>query len=540
MGKLAEFLLALGNMVRRGDIRRVEDALRFAENQFGKVTPLLKKQIERIMSRGKNQEPGAKKEGEVIDVSFKPGKSKYSDKIIEESPSQKISRDQEDFLKRVGRQIEQDRKDLGPIDTKEEGITFSVPEEGIFNQKTSLEEVTNMLTKNPFRSGGGLDPVEGMTRTAARVVLGRKNIKVPEKADPIDIFEENFGGDALMDLRQAGEELLEKEQMGRITESMADFLESRGLFDLKVDKDAPKGITDEELLKKLTDDDPEEFAKGGRVGYDDGGITSLPKGLQKDTTTGEGANIFNMYAERPDAPKMAADEIAKVIMGTLGIEGDTTSRTFIFENYVMPKRKQLMENYGLTLQEADDLIREGMAKYRTEKATGGRVGYRYGSGLKLAKVLTIRGKTLVDEIKKAIDNFIQPSGDKKLDADVILDDMLEELNINRDEIDQKDILDAYDEIYTTLSKGDEISAMAPKMRERFELKEKYPGIDEELVTKIVDDPDPQRKAEVIATIEQAFELMKQGKSSDEVLDIMKQMTDRTKQAGGGLSYLSGF
>jgi hypothetical protein len=34
--------------------------------------------------------------------------------------------------------------------------------------------------------------------------------------------------------------------------------------------------------------------------------------------------------------------------------------------------------------------------------------------------------------------------------------------------------------------------------------------------------------------------MKQGKSSDEVLDIMNQMTDRTKQAGGGLSYLSGF
>ena len=512
------FLSSLRTLAKNGDIT-IADAYKFARQEFGEVSDLLKLQINKIFKEA--DAPSIKKpEGEVVPF--------------------KTSRDQDDFLQRVGRQIEQDRKDLGPIDTKEEGITFSVPEEGIFNQKTSLEEVTNMLTKNPFRSGGGLDPVEGMTRTAARVVLGRKNIKVPEKADPIDIFEENFGGDALMDLRQAGEELLEKEQMGRITESMADFLESRGLFDLKVDKDAPKGITDEELLKKLTDDDPEEFAKGGRVGYDDGGITSLPKGLQKDTTTGEGANIFNMYAERPDAPKMAADEIAKVIMGTLGIEGDTTSRTFIFENYVMPKRKQLMENYGLTLQEADDLIREGMAKYRTEKATGGRVGYRYGSGLKLAKVLTIRGKTLVDEIKKAIDNFIQPSGDKKLDADVILDDMLEELNINRDEIDQKDILDAYDEIYTTLSKGDEISAMVPKMRERFELKEKYPGIDEELVTKIVDDPDPQRKAEVLATIEQAFELMKQGKSSDEVLDIMKQMTDRTKQAGGGLSYLSGF
>jgi hypothetical protein len=165
------------------------------------------------MSRGKNQEPGAKKEGEVIDVSFKPGKSKYSDKIIEESPSQKISRDQEDFLKRVGRQIEQDRKDLGPIDTKEEGITFSVPEEGIFNQKTSIDEVTDMLTKNPFRRGGGLDLTTGMTRTAARVVLDRYGIKVPDRADAIDVFEENFGGDALMDLKDVADELIEKEQM---------------------------------------------------------------------------------------------------------------------------------------------------------------------------------------------------------------------------------------------------------------------------------------------------------------------------------------
>ena len=37
----------------------------------------------------------------------------------------------------------------------------------------------------------------------------------------------------------------------------------------------------------------------------------------------------------------------------------------------MPKRKELMENFGLSLQEADDLIREGMAKIRDKKADGG-------------------------------------------------------------------------------------------------------------------------------------------------------------------------
>ena len=496
------FLSSLRTLAKNGDIT-IADAYKFAQQEFGEVSDLLKLQINKIFKEA--DAPSIRKpEGEVIEVSFKPGRDKTG-KVVEESESQRL------------------------------GLA------GL---------------KNPYRAAGPLDPVEGMTRTAARVVLDRKGIKVPERGDPIDVFEENFGGDALMDLRQAGEELLEKEQMGRITESMGEFLESRGLFDLKVDKTLPKGITDEELLKKLMDEDPEEFAKGGRVGYDDGGITSLPKGLQKDTTTGEGANIFNMYAEKEDdntfnmyaeRPEKSFKEDLEFIKKLKGGVGTNTILYMVkeamdkaLERGEITKEKHtemLMPFFGEASERiTEKMYNEDMGNY----ATGGRVGYAVGSGVKLAKFLAIKGKTLKDEIKKAIDNFMQPSGDKKLDADMILDDMLEELGTSRSEIDQKDIIEAYGDVYNTLSKGDEISAMAPKMRERFELKEKYPGIDEELVAKIVDDPDPQRKAEVLATIEQAFELMKKGKSSDEVLDIMKQMTDRTKQAGGGLSYLSGF
>ena len=743
--------------------------------------------------------------------------------------------------------------------------------------------------QNPYRSGGPLDPKMGIVRTAARQVLqklareGKINIADEREAkaiiegyqggvDPIEVFRKTFGQDALGDLANLGDELLEIDNRGGSFKDIKKILDDEGFFDLQQPKNPAQGRTDEELMKIIKGEDPEEFAKGGRVGFDDGGILSLEEakklnpGMFVDTTT------YNPIPE--NAPNMAADEIAKVIMGTgflpeeddelgypEGMEKPMSSKLFIFEEYVIPQRKKMMENFGLTLKEADDLIRQEMEKYRTNKATGGRVGfqiggpaydatdpiygssaitvtpntimgpqgnqiqaqtgvnpalqrtqkpfqnlgflntqkhfdqnqllknavasgeitpeqynelggydvtqtmaagnpimggignllgstgynvvqsilggqspfdipgdvyrnvkggmglisddlkskyeniinrepeqpflgrpvesmttqlsslpnsspstsnnllslfekykgiqtptpadpesgfvgetalgniekgiknflgsnkglkygkdipsdiddiysfieaerrsfspdlsqnyyggdlynylqdfytykygdpridnfgfsgredvfksyfnkpykfglasggrvgYAYGSGLKLAKFLAIRGKTLKDEIKKAVDNFMQPSGDKKLDADMILDDMLEELGTSRSEIDQKDIIEVYGDVYNTLSKGDEISAMAPKMTERFELMKKYPGIDEQLVAKIVDDPDPQRKAEVLATIEQAFELMKKGKSSDEVLDIMKQMTDRTKQAGGGLSYLSGF
>jgi hypothetical protein len=78
------------------------------------------------------------------------------------------------------------------------------------------------------------------------------------------------------------------------------------------------------------------------------------------------------------------------------------------------------------------------------------------------------------------------------------------------------------------------------MVERFELKMKYPGIDEDFLTKIIDDPDPQRKAEVLAVLDQSMLLVREGKSGDEVVDILKKETKgRKPNARGGLNYLMG-
>ena len=394
-----KFLQAARNLAKQG-IKK-EQVMEFAKREFGEVSDLLKRQIEQIFTPKSGGITSIKKpEGEVIEASFKPGMDKRG-KVVEESPSQAS------------------------------GITYSIPEKGIFNQKTSIDEITEMLTKNPRRPGGPLDPVEGMTRTAARVVLGNKKIPIPEKADPIDVFEENFGGDALMDLRQAGEELLEKESTGRITESMGEFLESRGLFDLKVDKTARKGMTDEEFRKFLMDN---------------------------------------------------------------GVDPDDTGF-----------------------------------------ASGGRVQYAFGSGMKLAGFLAIRGKTLKDEIRKAIQN-LNVSGDRKLDADVAIDDMLEELGVDRDQFDQKDILNAYDEAYNMLTKEIQMTReLAPKMMERMELKAKYPGIDDEMLDQIIE-MDPDKKAQMFADMEMGAKLIEQGRGVDEVKDIIeKGVKTRKDNAGGGFN-----
>ena len=483
---LYKFLKSLRTLANNGDLT-IDDAYRFAQQEFGEITDLLKLQINKIFKEaGAPSIKKPRKEGEVIEASFKPGRDKTG-KVVEESPSQK------------------------------EGITFSVPEKGIFNQKTSIDEVTDMLTKNPFRKGGGLDLTTGMTRTAARVVLDRYGIKVPDRGDAIDVFEENFGGDALMDLKDVADELIEKEQMGRITESMGEFLEKRGMFDLKVDKTARKGMSNKELLEKMEEAEQEDILKK-----------------------------FDPEDREPNA------------MGGLN-----------------------------------------------------RIKYKVGTALKLIPLLKNKGTTFAKAIKNAIDNFIQPSGDKKLDADVILDDMLEELNIDRDMIDQKDILDAYDEIYTTISrptkrsfKGTEIKdpkfdegmpfdndaeklAEIKMSNENFDLEEGLddldnlnlgskkgdvvskqlkimrlaediqPGlfeklndtqldiivkygdrIDQDLLKNIVLDPDPSNQAAAVATLDEVQTMMDKGMSTDEIMNAL-QSTPRRKQAEGGLSYLMG-
>ena len=68
--------------------------------------------------------------------------------------------------------------------------------------------------------------------------------------------------------------------------------------------------------------------------------------------------------------------------------------------------------------------------------------------------------------------------------------------------------------------------------------EKYPGIDDDLLNKILIDDNPQRKAEVLATLDEAFKMLDKGMGPDEILDAVKK-TPRTKQAEGGLSYLMG-
>jgi len=213
------------------------------------------------------------------------------------------------------------------------------------------------LLKNPYRSGGPLDPTSGIVRTAARQILRKKldegQIDIPDAAerdaiakgyqggvDPIEVFRKRFGEDPLQDLDEIADEL----NRARDFKEIDKILKRNKLFDIEPKKDygyQEGSYTDEEmaaLLKKF-EEDPEGFATGGRVGYAEGNIDPTKE-----------KQIKQML-------KMGADEST-----IASITGAT------------PQQIQFVQQ-----------------QQKEKKATGGRVGYSTGS---IVKGVLLTAKTL--------------------------------------------------------------------------------------------------------------------------------------------------
>jgi len=312
MGPLAQFLLALTNLVRSGIIRNIPTALKAAEREFGKVSPLLKKQIERIFEQAKKPVVGkpGKKEGVVIPM-VKEGAKKTEgietldefnlskddpmgdlEKIVKGEgdtglQSQFTDKEVDDAIDNVSIGFSGDKKtdaelvaedlaeskgiDYDSLPVRERTKIYGRALDGLqkFRMKKEVAKTDELMDffqkeidkaqggpsvmedlKNPARPGGPLDPVQGITRTIARRILDKKGIEIG-KGDPLDIFLNNFGIGAGTDIQNLGEEIAEAEKTGRNLKPLDDLIESEGFFDLEVQKNPDMGMSDEEFLKKL-------------------------------------------------------------------------------------------------------------------------------------------------------------------------------------------------------------------------------------------------------------------------------------------------
>ena len=199
-------------------------------------------------------------------------------------------------------------------------------------------------------------------------------------------------------------------------------------------------------------------------------------------------NIFDKYYKR-DTNKL---EVLDSIIDNAENEVKAADEFKFLEDGFDLKEKDL----GDKLKDVPDDI--------PDMATGGRVGFFAGGAKGLLKLL--QSKLGKDKIKMA--------DEVKVSQDVT----------DKIEFDKAKREDAF------------MKQMAPKAYERMQLKIRYPGINDKLIEQILIDDNPQRKAEVLATLDEVFEMMKKGMSAEDVLKTFKT-TPRTKQAEGGLSYL---
>jgi hypothetical protein len=192
-----------------------------------------------------------------------------------------------------------------------------------------------------------------------------------------------------------------------------------------------------------------------------------------------------------------------------------------------------------------EILEEASEKI-TKKADGGRIGYSKGKAV-VSLMELIKNP---QKIKEAVKNIFK-TGDYKYDAEMAAESLVE-LNPKAfgnklyEDLDEKTRMEIYGavlpEVRTPIksfaAEVENVKKVAPQMGERFELKAKYPGITDDLLDKILVDDNPQRKAEVIATIDEAFKMMNKGKGPEEIIETFKNTT-RTKQASGGLAKMLG-
>jgi len=256
MGALGRFLLAAASLAKKGV--KESEVLEFARREFGEVSELLKAQIRKLY---KNKDAPSIKNPDKKSAEVVPFKKDQAPSIMDQVDESMGK------IEGASNRITEIQKEIDAMykPKPETSPLMSRLEEGIQTLKTM---------KKP-----GMDPTVALTRTLARSILNKKGIQIPERVDPIEVLAENFGADVLIDTKNVAEELLELQSMGKGTKSIDEILQQEGMFDIPINRDAPKGISQDELrrIKKEVDQEKmfEDFDPTDREPNAEGGINTL-------------------------------------------------------------------------------------------------------------------------------------------------------------------------------------------------------------------------------------------------------------------------
>jgi len=404
----------------------------------------------------------------------------------------------------------------------------------------------------------------GLVRATARQILindikaGKiKNITVEEAinmGEPLDPFRQIYGEGAL-------------EQLDSLIPN---------LRNLKTEMEAEK------LARSKFKFEPDENRLPGSVSIEEGRKAEQEFGINKPAKVSD----FKAEATRRTSVDDLIDEYnANQDRLLLTDDEGGTLITYPEYNRLRDRNEEIakvLEEKGIRSTPEVETKPEGIVipfkKKPEEFAIGGRVGFKFGSGKKIIDAM-LNANKLKAKHKDAFKAHDQINVDinDKIAPDMIAETMAEMKGKDYFSLSQKEQLNYYQKALAyvddlrmikkenTISPSIEIeqamqegiqktnkmiglgldpskSKDYDKFLEMQSIQQKYGNmIDDNLLKQIMVDDNPQRKAEVLATIDEAMKMQEKGMSPQEIIDIIKNTT-RTKQAKGGsagLDYLMG-
>ena len=406
--------------------------------------------------------------------------------------------------------------------------------------KTFLETGGNPLKKKETKFLGGSMHEEGQIRTGIRQFLQNelKNGRIKLDAldtervmkyfptiedDPILVFKKIYGDEAYNKAGsfpgafEIGEDFNHYEKIFR--DNMGeDILKVK---DKKYVGDGRLLLTESEEIRTPTpDDDDIPFAEGGiadiRVGFVKGkGVTAAKNKVKQ----------IIEYITSKFTPMDAMKEVNKVI----GKQGK-------YKNLKLTQKDidEIVENTNdfIFQRDPDNKFVEGSIKEKTEYLDEDDVLER--------DLFAPKSDTQVFKDSEGGIKGITMGGDdkfKKAMSEAMEEGIRESENMKRLGLDPSKMEDAlkYDKMKEDGQLEKNVTGLAD-MSESETLMKKYPGMNKEMADQIANDTDPNRKANIIAMVEQTFKLSEKGKSGDEIIQIFKD-SSRTEQADGGITRL---
>ena len=284
MDPRVRFLMVLASAIRNGAVKTIQQAMAFAEQQFGKIDKSFVDDIVKVFKK-----EGKTKKGDVVPIKKKEGAA----------------------LTEAEKDIADIQKSIDDLDAAEAAADADVAKDIVKKRTKDIAtgdptgEVSEIMEglgslKNIKQGGKGLDPREGVVRAAAREILNKNKIKIG-KEDPIDLLRKTYGEAGLESLDHFGDDLLNTQTYGE----MNDLLTKNKLFNFKAKKVSgyDKSIQDAEELRMLDEFDIDPDRQPNAYG----GIAGTLRLHRTGYVVGSGPKVINLVTKYGPEFKKFAD-----------------------------------------------------------------------------------------------------------------------------------------------------------------------------------------------------------------------------------------